>query len=61
MTFLIIPEGERGKGWEKLKQVISSLMEATFKMLSIKEMQNNFAFCSKVDPLNQSFVSVVKE
>lgn len=61
MTFLIIPKGERGKGWKKLKQVIPSLMEALFKTLSTRARQNNSGFCSKVGPLNKSFVSAIKE
>ena len=33
MTLLIIPKGEKGKDWDKLKQVILSLMEVPPKKL----------------------------
>ena len=38
-TFLVIPEGEKGKGWEQLKNVISSMLVVPSSNIVEKERQ----------------------
>lgn len=54
-TFLVIPEGLKGNGWEKLKLEISSLLVALPKMIVYKGKQSRsfeIFFFNKVGPLN---------
>ena len=38
-TFLVIPEGERGKGWEQLKNAFSSMLMVPSSNIVEKERQ----------------------
>lgn len=57
-------KGEKDNGWDKLKQVISSILVAPTKMTVYKEIQcpsSKRLFYGKVGPLNWPYVKVVKE
>ncbi|KAJ9685011.1 hypothetical protein PVL29_017154 [Vitis rotundifolia] len=62
-TFLVIPEGEQGKGWEQLKDAISTMPVVPSSNIVEKEGQCRVESINykHVGPLYLSFVNVVKE
>ena len=62
-TFLVIPEGEKGRGWEQLKSALSSMLVVPFSNIDEKGRQcKEESFIHKhVGPLYGSFANVVRE
>ncbi|KAJ9693486.1 hypothetical protein PVL29_012316 [Vitis rotundifolia] len=62
-TFLIIPKGKQGKGWEQLKNAFSSMSVVSSSNIVEKERQCRVESINykHVGPLYRSFVNVVKE
>ena len=61
-TFLVIPEGENGRGWEHLKIALSSTLVVPSSSIVEKGRQcrEERTFHKHVGPLYQSFANVVK-
>ena len=62
-TFLVIPEGENGRGWENLKIVLSSMLVVPSLSTNEKGRQcrEKGTFYKHVGPLCRSFANVVRE
>ena len=62
-TFLVIPEGEKGRGWEQIKNVMSSMLVVPSSSIVEKGRQcrEERTFHKHVGPLCRSFANVVRE
>ncbi|KAL6338499.1 hypothetical protein AAG906_020596 [Vitis piasezkii] len=62
-TFLVIPKGEKGRGWEQIKSTLSSMLVVPSSNIDEKGRQcREERFNHKhVGPLYWSFVNVVRE
>ena len=62
-TFLVIPEEDKGRGWELLKNALSSMLVVPSSSIVEKERQcrEEMNFHKVVGPLYRSFANVVRE
>ena len=62
-TFLVIPEGEKGRGWEQIKNVMYSMLMVPSSSIVEKGRQcrEERTFHKHVGPSYQSFANVVRE
>ncbi|KAJ9678127.1 hypothetical protein PVL29_022888 [Vitis rotundifolia] len=62
-TFLVIPEGKKGSGWEHLKTTLSSMLVVLSSSIVEKGRQcrEEGTFHKQVGPLYRSFANVVRE
>ena len=62
-TFLVIPEGEEGRGWENLKSTLSSMLMVPFSNADEKGRQNRVerSIHNHMGPLYRSFANVVRD
>ena len=61
--FLVIPEGEEGRGWENLKSTLSSMLMVPFSNADEKGRQNRVerSIHNHMGPLYRSFANVVRD